>query len=48
MSNDHMFRLILLAGFVYIWRKGVLDWGVKGSRDRLVNYRVTDGSRTAA
>ena len=29
-----LFLVILLAGFVYIWRKGVLDWGVKGSRDR--------------
>jgi hypothetical protein len=43
-----VFLLVLLAGFVYIWRKGVLDWGVKGSRDRSVTYRVTDGSRTAA
>jgi len=22
-----MFFLILLVGFVYVWRKGVLDWG---------------------
>ena len=42
------FMAILLAGYVYIWRKGVLDWGVKGSRDQLAHYRVTDGSRTAA
>ena len=41
---------ILLAGFVYIWRKGVLDWGVRpATRERLLaQYRVGDGSRTAA
>jgi NADH-quinone oxidoreductase subunit A len=43
-----LFLTILLPGFVYVWRKGVLDWGVKGLRDPLVRYRVTDGSRTAA
>ena len=25
--------LILLAGYVYVWRKGVLDWGHDGCRD---------------
>ncbi len=34
-----LFLAILLAGFVYIWRKGVLDWGVKGSRDRLAHVQ---------
>jgi NADH-quinone oxidoreductase subunit A len=44
-----VFLAILLAGFVYIWRKGVLDWGTTASRERLLRqYRVTDGSRTAA
>ena len=44
-----VFLAILLAGFVYIWRKVVLDWGVTASRERLrTQYRVTDGSRTAA
>ena len=45
-----LFLAILLAGFVYIWRKGVLDWGVRpGARERLLaQYRVGDGSRTAA
>ena len=43
-----LFLSILLPGFVYVWRKGVLDWGVKGSREPGVRYRVTDGSRTAA
>ena len=44
-----VFLAILLAGFVYIWRKGVLDWGVAAPRERrLAQYRVTDGSRTAA
>ena len=45
-----LFLAILLAGFVYIWRKGVLDWGVRpGAREQLLaQYRVGDGSRTAA
>jgi hypothetical protein len=30
------FFLILLVGFVYVWRKGVLDWG---SRKRSVQSR---------
>jgi NADH-quinone oxidoreductase subunit A len=24
-----LFILLLLAGYVYVWRKGVLDWGVE-------------------
>jgi len=34
------FVLILLVGFVYVWRKGVLDWGSR--------RRVASGSRKAA
>jgi NADH-quinone oxidoreductase subunit A len=44
-----LFFGILLAGFVYIWRKGVLDWGPGEVRARLLTqHKVTDGSRTAA
>ncbi len=45
-----MFMAILLAGYVYIWRKGVLDWGPAEARERMARRqgRVTDGSRTAA
>jgi NADH-quinone oxidoreductase subunit A len=44
-----LFMGILLVGFVYIWRKGVLDWGVGRSRAQLLaRYKVADGSRTAA
>jgi NADH-quinone oxidoreductase subunit A len=45
-----LFLAILTAGFVYIWRKGVLDWGVRpATREQLLaQYRVGDGSRTAA
>ena len=45
-----LFFGILLAGYVYIWRKGVLDWGVRpGTRaELLAKYRIADGSRTAA
>jgi hypothetical protein len=28
------FFLILTVGFVYVWRKGVLDWGPAASRVR--------------
>src|SRR6266550_617550 len=28
------FFLILLFGFVYVWRKGVLDWGSASARER--------------
>jgi NADH-quinone oxidoreductase subunit A len=45
-----LFLAILLVGFVYIWRKGVLDWGVRPATraQLLAQYRVGDGSRTAA
>jgi NADH-quinone oxidoreductase subunit A len=45
-----LFMAILLAGYVYIWRKGVLDWGPAERRLPRVRTagRVTDGSRTAA
>jgi NADH-quinone oxidoreductase subunit A len=48
-----LFMLILLCGYVYIWRTGVLDWGPP-SRRRPVGRGVVmagrnaDGSRTAA
>jgi NADH-quinone oxidoreductase subunit A len=28
------FFLILSVGFIYVWRKGVLDWGVSVRRGR--------------
>jgi NADH-quinone oxidoreductase subunit A len=45
-----LFMAILLAGYVYIWRKGVLDWGPPERRLPRVRTTggVTDGSRTAA
>ena len=44
-----LFFGILLPGFVYIWRKGVLDWGPSAAHERLpAQYKVLDGSRTAA
>jgi NADH-quinone oxidoreductase subunit A len=44
-----LFFGILLTGFIYIWRKGVLDWGPGDARARLLaKYKVADGSRTAA
>jgi NADH-quinone oxidoreductase subunit A len=27
-----LFMLLLLAGYVYVWRKGVLDWGTDSLR----------------
>jgi hypothetical protein len=44
------FMAILLAGYIYIWRKGVLDWGPREARERMAARRnkVGDGSRTAA
>jgi NADH-quinone oxidoreductase subunit A len=26
-----LFMLLLLAGYIYVWRKGALDWGEEGS-----------------
>jgi NADH-quinone oxidoreductase subunit A len=26
-----LFMLLLLAGYVYVWRKGALDWGQEKS-----------------
>jgi hypothetical protein len=28
------FFLVLLVGYVYVWRKGVLDWGPAARRPR--------------
>lgn len=45
-----LFMAILLVGYVYIWRKNVLDWGPTERhlpRARAAG-RLTDGSRTAA
>src|SRR4026207_392494 len=28
-----LFMALLLAGYVYVWRKGALDWGADGSRN---------------
>jgi NADH-quinone oxidoreductase subunit A len=44
------FMAILLTGYIYIWRKGVLDWGPDEVRARMAARarKVTDGSRTAA
>jgi NADH-quinone oxidoreductase subunit A len=29
-----VFFLLLVAGYVYVWRKGALDWGVEERRQR--------------
>jgi hypothetical protein len=29
-----VFFAILLGGYVYVWKKGVLDWGMPDSRRR--------------
>lgn len=29
-----LFMLLLLAGYVYVWRKGVLDWGAESGSVR--------------
>jgi len=44
-----LFTAVLAAGYVYIWRKGILDWGPKARR-RPVSMvgKYSDGSRTAA
>ena len=36
------FFLILLVGYVYIWRKGVLDWGPAGFSARPVARPVSE------
>jgi NADH-quinone oxidoreductase subunit A len=44
-----LFTAVLLAGYVYIWRKGILDWGPplrRRPQSAVGGYR--DGSRTAA
>jgi NADH-quinone oxidoreductase subunit A len=45
-----LFMTILLAGYVYIWRKGVLDWGPSLAQRRAAAAarRSSLGSRTAA
>jgi NADH-quinone oxidoreductase subunit A len=30
-----VFFALLLAGYVYVWRKGVLDWGPKGQEEQV-------------
>ena len=44
-----LFTAVLLAGYVYIWRKGILDWGpTLRRRPQSVVGGYRDGSRTAA
>jgi NADH-quinone oxidoreductase subunit A len=45
-----VFFLILIVGYVYIWRKGVLDWGPSLAQRRAAAAarRSSLGSRTAA
>jgi len=44
-----LFTAVLLAGYVYIWRKGILDWGpALRRRPQSVVGGYRDGSRTAA
>ncbi|HEX4932012.1 MAG TPA: NADH-quinone oxidoreductase subunit A [Gemmatimonadaceae bacterium] len=45
-----LFMAILACGYVYIWRKGVLDWGPATGRRRVApaTRGWADGSRTAA
>ena len=44
-----LFTLILVAGYAYIWRKGILDWGPQVRRRPAAVVRgTTHGSRTAA
>src|SRR5690606_17637885 len=43
-----LFIGILASGYVYIWRKGVLDWSALPLQRPAVRPGVVDGSRTAA
>jgi len=44
-----LFTLVLAAGYIYIWRKGILDWGPQARRRPVSAVRgYGDGSRTAA
>ena len=44
-----LFTAVLAAGYIYIWRKGILDWGPqKRRRPASVVQGYGDGSRTAA
>jgi NADH-quinone oxidoreductase subunit A len=44
-----LFTAVLAAGYVYIWRKGILDWGPQVRRRSASVVRgYSDGSRTAA
>ena len=44
-----LFTLVLTAGYIYIWRKGILDWGPRVRRRPVSVVRgYANGSRTAA
>jgi NADH-quinone oxidoreductase subunit A len=45
-----LFTLVLLTGYVYIWRKGILDWGpvIRHRADGRAPSVVRNGTRTAA
>jgi NADH-quinone oxidoreductase subunit A len=43
-----LFTLVLAAGYLYIWRKGILDWGPALRRPASAVRGYSDGSRTAA
>jgi NADH-quinone oxidoreductase subunit A len=38
-----LFMLLLLAGYVYVWRKGALDWGSPNDEARRARARPAQG-----
>ena len=41
-----LFMLLLLAGYVYVWRKGALDWGVDADAEK--KMRTTPAGQKVA
>ena len=41
-----LFIALLLAGYIYVWKKGVFDWGDRARREAEAEGRALEGMRT--
>lgn len=41
-----LFVALLLIGYIYVWKKGLFDWGERARRDAEAEGRALEGMRT--
>jgi hypothetical protein len=39
-----LFMVLLLVGYVYVWKKGVFDWGERARREAEAEARALEGA----